>query len=166
MILNLFSRDKTKKKYIQNQDGQNKKGMRKDKEDKLMKDGKNKDLFKKWQKKNQMQYQKVGEMENQDMTSKARQMFMYRKKRHGGEEANDYAESNYKQGGRKNLSKGGKGGHGKGKGGSMKGRGNDVRKPEQIMKMKKKNLKNKLLNMQKDKRKQVLGGKKGKKKSR
>lgn len=128
--------------------------MRKDKEDKFMKEGKNKDLFQKWQKRNHMGYQKVGEMENKEMTSKARQMFSYRKRRYGGEEGYNQGGGRY-QGG----NQGGKGGNNNGR-----RRGSELKDAGQILKGKKKSATNKILNMNKGKRKHMMsgGGKGGK----
>jgi len=157
-----FNRDKNKRNYVKRQEGDDKnKGKRRDKEDKLMRDGKSKDLFKKWSKKNQITYQRVGEEENRDITRKARDLFSYRKKRHGGPEGGDFEDDGFSRqgpGGRKNLGNkfGGKGGK-PGKG----GKGAQLRNPDQILKMKKKNMKTKLLNMTKGKRKQVMNKKGG-----
>jgi len=144
--------DKKKRNYVQKQDGDNGKFKKRDKEDKFMQDGKSKDLFKKWAKKNQMGYQRVGEQENSDMTRKARDLFTHRKKKFGGPEGHDDDQGFSGPGGRKNLSnKFGKGGRGKSE---------QLKNPEQIMKMKKIQAKNKLLNMPKTKRTQVLNKRK------
>jgi ATP-dependent RNA helicase DDX54/DBP10 len=55
--------------------------IRRDKEDKSMKENKGKKTFEQWQKRNKMSYQKAGEMENKDIVGKARQLFKYRRSR-------------------------------------------------------------------------------------
>ena len=63
--------DNKKKKYLANKDD-GKIKFKKDTEDKNMKDNRGKKTFTSWSKKNMISYQKVGEIENKDMTARGR----------------------------------------------------------------------------------------------
>ena len=79
---------------------------KKDKEDKNMNQEKGKKTFNQWSKKFKVQYQKVGEVENKDFISKAKDMFRGRKRR--------------------NSSVGG---------GSTGGNPNELKRPDQLLKV-------------------------------
>lgn len=86
IVSNNYFRDKKKKKYVVKQ-SESKIKFKKDKEDKTMKDEKGKKTFNMWQKKHKLQYQKVGEIENQDIVNKARELFKHRRTK-GGDGSN------------------------------------------------------------------------------
>lgn len=86
--------------------------IKKDKEDKFMKDEKGKKLYKSWSKKNVIALQREGEMEDTTITSKAKSLFMNRVKKYGAnndsENNNEYSNNNNqmkKQHGSKKIKK-------------------------------------------------------------
>ncbi|CAD8188351.1 unnamed protein product [Paramecium pentaurelia] len=117
--------DKEKKKYVNPKATQ-----QQDKEDRGMKVEKGKQNFKKWQKQTSIQLQNVGEEEDQQIVSRAKEMFKRRQMRSKGYYFNQ--EEGQQRGGKQ-----------------------EIKRPEQLLKSKKikKNLK--LKNMEKGKRRQI-----------
>lgn len=123
-IFIFFFRDTKKKKYVKGTLTETGK-LKKDKEDKNMKEEKGKKLFKKWSKRHMLSFQNDGETEDARLTSKAKNLFQNRRRNNF---SSDHQENNENQGGFKNFNRN------KGKNQKNKGR-NELRTPNQMIKV-------------------------------
>ena len=111
--------DKKKKKYIMSQPGAKPGKIKRDKQDKNQREHLGRELYKKWSKKNMIKYQSVGEVEDSGVTSKAKDLFNYRKKRIKGGDMDGGAPEGGLHHRSKKISKG----------------RNELKRPEEIMKV-------------------------------
>lgn len=116
-------RDHNKKKFIKGTLTETGK-LKKDKEDRNAKEETGKKLFKKWSKKNLISFQNEGEMEDKNITFKAKNLFQNRRKRIF---SNDNNHEEYKNNNRGKFNKNSRPGMKKGK--------RELKTPNQILKV-------------------------------
>jgi len=91
-----FHRDNKKKKFVNGTRSETG-ALKKDKEDQNMKNDHGKKLYKNWSKRNRLTFQNEGEVEDSNLTRKAKDLFRNRRNRRffPGQEENSYSNNNY-----------------------------------------------------------------------
>lgn len=119
-------RDQNKRKFIKGKLTETGK-LKKDKEDKNVKEERGKKLFQKWSKKNLISFQNEGETEDRNITFKAKNLFQNRRKRilsnDNNQEESKYNKNNNRSKFKKNF-----------KSGMKKGK-RELKTPNQILKV-------------------------------